>query len=95
MSRTCDIIASKRPMSGHQISHSNRKAKRRFVPNLQNVTLYSDALKQKVRLCIATNTLRSVEKHGSLDMFLLATAGTKLTCSAKKLKKQIAEAHAA
>lgn len=92
MSRTCDFIASKRPMSGNKVSHSNRKAKRRFLPNLQDITFFSDALKQNISVCVATNTIRTVEKHGSLDQFLISTSSRKLTCCAKKLKKKITEA---
>ncbi len=69
MSRKCDLTG-KAPQTGHKVSHSNRKTKRRFLPNLVNVTLSSEALEQSIRLRISANALRTVDHRGGLDGFL-------------------------
>ena len=69
MSRRCELTA-KGPQVGHKVSHSNIKTKRRFLPNLLNVTLMSDALGRSVRLRISANALKSVDHRGGLDAFL-------------------------
>jgi len=88
MSRTCDLLGTG-PMSGHNVSHSNIKSKRRFEVNLCNVTLRSDALGQDYKLRIAAKTLRTVDFKGGLDGFLTGTKNHKLTAKAKKLKKAV------
>jgi len=70
MSRRCELTA-KGPQVGHKVSHSNIKTKRRFLPNLCNVTLISDALGRSVRLRISTNALKSIDHRGGLDAFLM------------------------
>ena len=70
MSRRCELTA-KGPQVGHKVSHSNIKTKRRFLPNLVNVTFISDALGRNVRLRVSTNALKSVDHNGGLDAFLL------------------------
>lgn len=89
MSRTCDLLGTG-PMSGHNVSHSNIKTKRRFDVNLCNVTLRSQALGQDYRLRIAAKTLRTVDFKGGLDGFLMGTKNHKLTDKARKLKKAVA-----
>ena len=69
MSRRCELTA-KGPQTGHKVSHSNIKTKRRFLPNLVNVTFISDALARNVRLRVSTNALKSVDHNGGLDAFL-------------------------
>ena len=88
MSRVCDLNGIK-PQFGHNVAHSNRKTNRRFDPNLQKVTLYSDALKRRVALRISTRALRSVQKHGGLDPFLVHTLDAKLAPEGQRLKRQI------
>lgn len=88
MSRRCDLLNTG-PMSGHNVSHSNIKTKRRFEVNLCNVTLSSDVLGQNFRMRIAAKTLRTVDFKGGLDGFLLGTKNAKLTDKAKKLKKTV------
>jgi len=88
MSRRCELLNTG-PMSGHNVSHSNIKTKRRFAVNLCNVTLASDALGQNYRLRIAAKTLRTVDFKGGLDGFLLGTKNAKLTDKAKKIKKAV------
>lgn len=93
MSKQCDLTG-KRLISGHNVAHSNTKTKRRFQPNLQQVTLQSDALGRKVSLRIATRALRTVQKRGGLDAFLLSTDDAKLPPQALRLKRSIQRAHA-
>ena len=69
MSRRCELTA-KGPQTGHKVSHSNIKTKRRFLPNLVNVTFISDALARNVRLRVSTNALKSVDHNGGLDAYL-------------------------
>lgn len=88
MARRCDLTGIG-PMTGNKVSHSNRKTKTRFLPNLQEVTLGSDALGSNVRLRITTATLRSIEHNGGLDDFLLSRADDKLTLKGRQLKRQI------
>jgi large subunit ribosomal protein L28 len=91
MARRCELTG-KEPQFGHNVSHSNRKTNRRFVPNLQRVTLYSDMLRRKVPLRICTRALRSVQKGGGLDAYLLATADAKLAPEGLRLKHQLKRA---
>ena len=70
MSRRCELTA-KGPLVGHKVSHSNIKTKRRFLPNLCNVTFISDALGRNVRLRVSTNAIKSVDHRGGLDAFLI------------------------
>lgn len=88
MSRACELTA-KAVMTGNNVSHANNKTRRRFLPNLVNVTLISEALGQNVRLRISTNALRSVEHRGGLDAFLLKADNAELSQRARLLKKQI------
>ena len=90
MSRRCDLTA-KGPQVGHKVSHSNIKTKRRFLPNLLNVTLMSDALGRSVRLRISANALKSVDHRGGLDAFLLKSNDDTLSIKAQKLKRDIAK----
>ncbi|MER9236784.1 50S ribosomal protein L28 [Mesorhizobium sp. M0622] len=90
MSRTCELTA-KAVMSGNNVSHANNKTKRRFLPNLVNVTLISEVLNQNVRLRISANALRSVEHRGGLDAFLAKADAKELSQRARLLKKQIAK----
>ena len=92
MSKVCDLTG-KGVVAGNNVAHSNTKTKRRFQPNLQNVTLQSEALGRKLSLRIATSTLRTVQKHGGLDAFLLCTDDAKLAPPALRLKRSIRRAH--
>ena len=88
MSWRCDLTG-KGPQSGHKVSHSNIKTKRRFMPNLQNVTLISDALGRRVRARVSTNALKSVDHRGGLDAFLLKAKDADLAPKMLELKRQI------
>ena len=93
MSRICDLTG-KGVVAGNNIAHSNTKTKRRFEPNLQQVTLLSEALGRRLSLRIATSTLRTVQKRGGLDAFLLSTDDAKLPPRALRIKRSIQQSHA-
>ncbi|MFN3371807.1 MAG: 50S ribosomal protein L28 [Sphingomonadaceae bacterium] len=94
MSRVCELTGKGRQI-GHNVSHANNKTKRTFLPNLQDVTLMSEALGQSVRLRVSTHGLRSVEHVGGLDNWLLKTRDEKLSLRARRLKRDIARKQAA
>lgn len=89
MSRRCDLNKSKGVLSGNKVSHSNRKTRRRFLPNLQEVSFYSEALKKVLKLRLAPHTIRSVEHNDGIDNFLLSSAAKDLTEEALKLRRLI------
>lgn len=78
-------------MSGNNVSHANNKSRRRFLPNLCDVTLMSEALGQSFRLRVSAAALRSVEHRGGLDKFLLKASSNDLSQRARLLKKQVAK----
>jgi large subunit ribosomal protein L28 len=88
MSRVCELTG-KGGQVGHRVSHSNRKTKHRFLPNLSNVTLLSDALQRSFRLRISANALRSVEHRGGLDAFLAKESDDNLSRDALAIKREI------
>jgi large subunit ribosomal protein L28 len=90
MSRECELTG-KAVLTGNNVSHANNKTKRRFLPNLLNVTLISEALNQNVRLRISANALRSVEHRGGLDAFLAKADEAELSQTARVLKREIAK----
>jgi large subunit ribosomal protein L28 len=90
MSRICELTGKGRQV-GHNVSHANNKTKRVFLPNLQNVTLISDALGKGVKLRVSTHGLRSVEHNGGLDNWLLKTSDSNLSDNARKVKKEVAK----
>ena len=90
MSRSCELTG-KGVMSGNNVSHANNKTRRKFLPNLCNVTLISDALGQRYRMRISAAALRSVEHRGGLDAFLLKASEAELSMRARLLKRQIAK----
>jgi large subunit ribosomal protein L28 len=93
MSRRCELTG-KAVLYGNHVSHANNKTRRRFLPNLVNVTLMSDALNQRIRMRISANALRSVEHRGGLDAFLGKAADAELSPRARLLKRQIARKQA-
>ncbi len=88
MSWRCDLTG-KKPLSGHKVSHSNIKTKRRFLPNLQNVTLISEALGRSVRARVSTNALRTVDHRGGFDAFLLKAKDADLAPKMLALKRAL------
>lgn len=94
MARRCEITG-KGVLSGNNVSHSNRKSKRRFLPNMQQVTLISDSLGQSVKMRITASTLRTIDHNGGLDNFLMTTHSKSLSEEARKLKSRIIKAREA
>ena len=86
MSKKCDLTG-KQSMTGNNVSHANNKTKRKFFPNLQSVSLYSEKLESKLSFKVAASTLRTVEKSGGIDKFLLDTDANNLSNLAKNIKK--------
>ena len=93
MSRVCEL-SGKGPMSGNTVSHANNKTRRRFLPNLNDVTLISDALGQSFKLKISAHALRTVDHRGGLDAFLAQSKDDELSPKALKIKKELAKAAA-
>ena len=94
MSRRCELTG-KAVQTGNLVSHSNRKTRTRFLPNLCNVTLISDVLQRKVRLRVTAAALRSVEHRGGLDAFLVKASDEDLSKDAMAIKRAIAKKEAA
>jgi large subunit ribosomal protein L28 len=93
MSRRCQITG-KGVLSGNNVSHANNKTRRRFLPNLQDTSLLSDALGSAVRLRLSTRAIRTIEHNGGIDAFLLSTRNAKLPVDALELKRRILRASA-
>ncbi len=94
MSRVCELTG-KGPMTGNNVSHANNKSRRRFLPNLNVVTLISDALGQSFKLRISAHALRSVDHRGGLDAFLAKAKDDELSAKALKIKKDVAKSQSA
>jgi large subunit ribosomal protein L28 len=90
MSRRCELTG-KAAQVGHRVSHSNIKTKRRFLPNLFNVTMMSDTLGRSVKLRVSANAIKSVDHRGGLDAFLLKAKDDELSRKALELKRQVAK----
>ena len=91
MARRCDL-SGKAVLTGNNVSHAKRRTRRRFLPNLSNVTLQSETLKKDVRLTVSASALRTVEHRGGLDAYLLKAADDELSLKARRLKREIAKA---
>jgi large subunit ribosomal protein L28 len=94
MARVCELTG-KAVMTGNNVSHANRRTRRRFLPNLCQVTLMSDLLGSQHSLRISAHALRSVEHNGGLDAFLIKARKSDLSARALKLKSNIEKAKAA
>ena len=94
MARRCELTG-KGVMTGNTVSHALNRTRRRFLPNLLNVTLISDVLNRSVKLRISANALRTVEHRGGLDAFLVKAVDTELSPNALKLKQEVRAALAA
>ncbi len=91
MARRC-AITGKGVQSGNNVSHAHNKTRRRFLPNLQNASLMSEALGQTVRLRVSIHALRTIDYKGGLDAYLIGTPDKKLTAEARRLKRRIEKA---
>ncbi|HQZ11625.1 MAG TPA: 50S ribosomal protein L28 [Devosia sp.] len=94
MARRCELTG-KGVMTGNTVSHALNRTRRRFLPNLVNVTLISDALGRSVKFRISANALRTVEHRGGLDAFLLKAKDDELSANALKVKQELRAALAA
>ena len=94
MSRRCELTGKIRQI-GHKVSHSNRKTKRRFLPNLLNVTVMSDSLGRSVKLRVSANALKTIDHRGGLDAFLIKAKDAELSPRVLDLKRQIKKKAAA
>ena len=88
MSKKCELTG-KSPLKGHKVSHANNKVKRKFFPNLKNVTFKSNTLKKNIRLNVTNAALRTVDYKGGIDFYLKSVKAFKLSPKAKKLKSKI------
>lgn len=93
MARRCEL-SGKGVQSGNNVSHAKNRTRRKFLPNLCDVTLTSDTLGQSFKFRISANALRSVEHRGGLDAYLVKSNDTDLSLKAKRVKKQIQKAQA-
>jgi len=93
MSRRCELTGIG-PMVGNNVSHANNRSRRRFLPNLQVVTLISDTLGRSFKLRISSKALRSVDHRGGFDQFIAKAKDEVLSDTARKIKKEIAKAQA-
>ena len=94
MTRRCELTG-KTVITGNNVSHAHNKTRRRFLPNLQHTSLQSETLGQMVRLRITPHAMRTVDRHGGLDAFLLQAKDDKLSLNARRLKRRIAKVAAA
>ncbi|MDP2084048.1 MAG: 50S ribosomal protein L28 [Gemmobacter sp.] len=94
MSRVCEL-SGKGPMTGNNISHANNKTRRRFLPNLNEVTLMSDVLGLSFKLRVSAHALRTVDHRGGLDAFLAKAKDDELSVRALKIKRDLEKAQAA
>ena len=94
MSRRCELTG-KGPMSGNNVSHAKNRTRRRFLPNLNRVTLQSETLGRGIKLRISAAALRTVDHRGGLDAFLAKAKDVELSDGALKVKKEISKAQAA
>ena len=93
MARRCELTG-KGPMTGNNVSHAKNRTRRRFLPNLNDVTLQSEILGRGVKLRICAAALRTVDHRGGLDMFMAKAKDTELSDTALKIKKEIVKAQA-
>ncbi|WP_149536020.1 50S ribosomal protein L28 [Siccirubricoccus phaeus] len=93
MARRC-VITGKGVLTGNNVSHANNKTRRRFLPNLQETSFYSDVLATPVKLRLSVNGIRTIEHNGGIDAFLLGTPNRSLPAEAQVLKRRIARAQA-
>jgi large subunit ribosomal protein L28 len=91
MARRC-AVTGKGVLSGNNVSHANNKTRRRFLPNLQESSFFSDVLGTQVRLRLTTNGIRTVEHNGGIDAYLLETPDRKLTLETIALKRRLERA---
>ncbi|MGC6516598.1 MAG: 50S ribosomal protein L28 [Candidatus Puniceispirillaceae bacterium] len=93
MAKRCQITG-KGVMTGNNVSHAKNRTRRRFLPNLQQTTMQSELLGRSVSLRISTSAIRTIEKHGGLDAFLMQARNAELADDARALKREMMAASA-
>jgi len=93
MSRRCQVTG-KGVQTGNNVSHANNKTRRRFLPNIQETSVYSEALGRQIRVKVTTNGLKTIEHNGGIDAWLLSVAPSKLDADLRPLRAQVEKAHA-
>lgn len=88
MARRCELT-NKAVLTGNNVSHANNKTRRRFLPNLRNVSLMSDTLGHSIRLRISANALRTVEIYGGLDSYIMNSPASKLSTTGLRIRRTI------
>ena len=88
MARRCGVTG-KGVLTGHNVSHANNKSPRKFLPNLQRTSMLSDALGQTIRLRLSTNAIRTIERNGGLDAYLLKARNDTLSQTFRRIKTRI------
>lgn len=91
MARVCQITG-KKPMAGNNVSHAHNKTRRRFLPNLQDTSVYSEILKRSIRLRVSMHGLRTLDHKGGIDAFVMGTAPSKLDSDLRKLRSEMEKA---
>lgn len=94
MSRRCPVTG-RNPMAGNNVSHAKNRTRRRFLPNLQKISVHSDALKRSISLRLSMKGLRSLEHMGGLDVFLMRSSDEFLSTELRALKRQLISLHGA
>ena len=94
MARRCSVTG-KGVMAGNNVSHANNRSRRRFLPNLQPMSLYSETLNRSVRMRITVAAARTIEHKGGLDAYLQGTAAAELPPELRRMKKQLGKVAAA
>jgi len=94
MARRCELTG-KGVMTGNNVSHAHNKTRRRFLPNVQETSIFSESLGRSLRFKVSASGLRSVEHVGGLDAFLLKAKDSQLSDNARRIKRQLAKAQAA
>ena len=90
MTRLCKVTG-KGVQSGNNVSHAHNKTRRRFLPNLQETSFYSETLKRKIRMRVSTSAIRTVEHKGGFDAYVLGTAASKLPAELRKIRRELQE----
>ena len=91
MAKRCQITG-KTVMTGNNVSHANNRTRRRFLPNLQSTRMHSEVLNRQISLRVSTSAMRTIEKHGGLDAYLLQARNAELAAEARELKREISTA---
>jgi large subunit ribosomal protein L28 len=88
MSRRC-AVTGKGVLSGNNVSHANNKTRRRFMPNLQETSLFSESLGRMIKVRVSTNGLRTIEHRGGLDAYLISCTNAELKSDMRRVRKQV------